>query len=239
METYFLSVAVLSLIAAVAIPIFMRKYEEGKSKFAFTSYVKGQLGVAFNIMSYDTIEYKKYIIPSDIETVSMTFKELLLRCNKDFSNNKNTIHPAVAFNVLLNFNTLLLTAYKLSAVLKDIDVANINEKTLQYGDKLSKKEHSRLTALTLLIKHYNSIVMYHDVFDDFHSIKRVKKANLWIGVSVDKNTLNNQSVIMTDMSYLVEKQANFNEIINTNLLLIQEFEKYFEYEKLLKKKLKK
>lgn len=233
---WFLLIAVLTLIVAVIIPFAQKKYEERKSKFGFHLYVKKKLGVVWNLLTYDKLEYKQPRSAEKMDDEHLTFDKLIYKFEKDFKENKNTIHPLFAFGIIFNLQNLLFTVKRIQYSLNTIDIKNLDEKTLEFGDKLSKPEHHKLNGLYLLIEHYFSITSFHDKFDSLKSIKRKEKDSKWIGLEVDKKVLKEQKWILEDLKYLRENELSIDEILNINKLLIQELKSYYEFEKLNKKR---
>jgi hypothetical protein len=235
-NVWFLLIAVLTLITAVIIPFAQKKYEERKSKFGFHLYVKKKLGIVWNILTYDKLEYKQPRSAEKMDNELLTFDKLIYKFEKDFKENKNTIHPLFAFGIIFNLQNLLFTVKRIQYSLNSIDIKNLDEKTLEFGDKLSKSEHHKLNGLYLLIEHYFSITNFHDKFDSLKSIKRKEKDSKWIGLEVDKKVLKKQKWILEDLEYLRENELSIDEILKINKLLIQELKSYFEFEKLNKKR---
>jgi hypothetical protein len=235
-NVWFLLIAVLTLITAVIIPFAQKKYEERKSKFGFHLYVKKKLGIVWNILTYDKLEYKQPRSAEKMDNELLTFDKLIYKFEKDFKENKNTIHPLFAFGIIFNLQNLLFTVKRIQYSLNSIDIKNLDEKTLEFGDKLSKSEHHKLNGLYLLIEHYFSITNFHDKFDSLKSIKRKEKDSKWIGLEVDKKVLKKQKWILKDLEYLRENELSIDEILKMNKLLIQELKSYFEFEKLNKKR---
>jgi hypothetical protein len=233
---WFLLIAVLTLIAAVIIPFAQKKYEERKSKFGFHLYVKKKLGIVWNLLTYDKLEYKQPKSAEKMDDELLTFDKLIYKFESDFKENKNTIHPLFAFGVIFNLQNLLFTVKRIQYALNTIDIRNLDEKTLEFGDKLSKKEHHKLNGLYLLIEHYFSITSFHDKFDSLKSIKRKQKDSKWIGIEVDQKVLKNQKWILHDLEYLRENELSIDEILKINKLLIQELKSYFDFDKLNKKR---
>ncbi|NLP59351.1 hypothetical protein [Lutibacter sp. B1] len=235
-NVWFLLIAVLTLITAVIIPFAQKKYEERKSKFGFHLYVKKKLGIVWNLLTYDKLEYKQPKSAEKMDDELLTFDKLIYKFEKDFKENKNTIHPLFAFGIIFNLQNLLFTVKRIQYSLNTIDIKNLDEKTLEFGDKLSKSEHHKLNGLYLLIEHYFSITSFHDKFDSLKSIKRKEKDSKWIGFEVDKKVLKKQKWILEDLEYLRENELSIDEILKMNKLLIQELKSYFEFKKLNKKR---
>ena len=233
-NVWFLLIAVLSLIAAVLIPFIQKKYEERKAKYGFHLYIKKRIGIVWNLLTYDKFKYKQPTSSNTMDDLVLSFDKLIYRFENDYIKNKNTIHPLFAFGVLFNFQNLLFTVIRIQYALKDVDIQHLKEKTLEFGDKLSKKEHHKLTGLFMIIQHYDSIVSFHDKFSSLKSIKREIKNSRWIGLTVEQSELKNQELILNDLNYLTENEISINEIININKLLIQELKSYFDYEKHMK-----
>ncbi|VXA98805.1 conserved hypothetical protein [Flavobacterium sp. 9AF] len=213
-----------------------KKYEENKIKYGFHLYIKKRIGVVWNLLTYDKFSYKKILDSENLDDLSLTFDEFIKGFEKDYSKNKETIHPLFAFGILLNFQNILFTIHRIKNALKSINIENLDEKTLEFGDKLSKKEHHKLNAIFMLIEHYYSIITFHDKFDSLKSVQREIKEKRWIGLKVEKTVLKNQGVILDDLKFLRENEISINEILNINKLLIQEMKSYFEYDKLKKKR---
>lgn len=235
---WFLLVALLSLIAAVLLPFLQKKYEESKTKYGFHLYIKKRIGIVWNLLTYDQFSYKQPTSADSMDDLSLTFDNMILRFEKDYSKNKETIHPLLAFGILLNFQNILFTISRIQFALKSINIENLDEKTLEFGDKLSKKEHHKLNAIFMLIEHYYSITSFHDKFTSLKSVQREYKDKQWIGLKVEKTVLKNQQLILDDLAFIRENEISLNEILKINKLLIQEMKSYFEYEKLKKKKTK-
>jgi hypothetical protein len=233
---WFLLIAVLTLISAVFIPYFHKKYEENKTKFGFHLYIKKKIGIVYNLLTYDQFSYKKIVDAENLDDLSLTFDDIIKTFEEDYSKNKQTIHPLYAFGILLNFQNILFTIYRIKIALKNINIENLDEKTLAFGDKLSKKEHHKLNAIFMLIEHYDAITTFHDKFVLLKSVQREFKENLWIGLKVENTVLKNQQIILEDLSFLRENEISINEILNINKLLIQEIKSYFDYEKLIMKR---
>lgn len=233
-NVWFVIIALLSLIAAVLIPFIQKKYEERKAKYGFHLYIKKRIGIIWNLLTYDKFEYKQITTSNSLDNLVFSFDKLIYLFENDFTKNKNTIHPLFAFGILFNFQNLLFTVNRIQFALKEIDINHLEEKTLEFGDKLSKKEHLKLTGLFMLIQHYNSITIFHDKFGSLKSIKREFKNSKWIGLIVEQSVLKNQELILNDLKYLTENEISINEIININKLLIQELKLYFDYKKLAK-----
>ncbi|MGQ1947958.1 hypothetical protein ACT3CD_12755 [Geofilum sp. OHC36d9] len=233
---WFLSIAVISLIAAVLIPFAQKKYEESKSKYGFHLYIKKKLGIVWNLLTYDKFDYKQPTSAESMNDLHLTFYNLIRQLEKDYNKNKNTIHPLFAFGLLFNLQNLLFTVKRVQYALNEIDLNDLDEKTLAFGDKLSKKEHHKLNAIFMLIEHYFSITSFHDKFDSLKTIKRDIKSSKWVGLIVDKSVLKNQEMILKDLEYLKENESSIFEIINISKLLTQELKSYFDFNKLMKKR---
>lgn len=236
---WFLLIAVFSLIAAVLLPFIQKKYEEGKAKYGFHLYIKKRVGIVWNLLTYDKFEYKEPKQINSIESLELTFDKLIYRFGDDYKKYRNTIHPLYAFIIIFNFQNVLFTIYRIQSALNEIDIRNLEEKTLEFGDKLSKKEHIKLSGLYLVIEHYHSITSFHDRFGSLKSIKRQFKDSKWVGLVVEKSVLEHQDLLLTDLKYIIDNEISINEIININKVLINELKSYFDYDKLEKKRTKK
>lgn len=224
---WFLLIAVLSLIAAVFVPFLQKKYEESKSKYGFHLYVKKKLGIVLNLLTYDKLPYRKLTNSDDVKELQLTFDNLVIQFEKDYNANKETVHPLFAFEILFNLQNLLFTVKRIQYSLAAVDLRELDEKTLEFGDKLSKKEHHKLNAVFMLIEHYVSITTFHDRFGLLQSIEREIKDSTWVGLKVSNTVLENQQLILDDLKHVRENESSLREIINISKLLIQELKSYF------------
>jgi len=231
-EIFTLIIAIVAVIVSVATPFAQRKYEEWKARISFKLYIKKYLGVLFNILTYDKIEYHVPSIKDDPEMLHLTLPEFLERFEKDFKENQNTVQYRVAFAVLFNLQSLFSVVNRSKLEIKRINVDSLYEQTLVHGSNLSKKNLNEIYALLLLMEHYTSITSFHDRFDELKSIKRIHKEELVVGLELDKDILKDQKMVTNDMKHLSNHELSINEVITINKLLIQKTKHFFEYDKL-------
>ncbi|MBP0903107.1 hypothetical protein ACFSKN_14125 [Mariniflexile gromovii] len=235
-EILTLTIAIVAVIVSVATPFAQRKYEEWKARISFKLYIKKYLGVLFNILTYDKIEYHIPSIKDDPEKIHLTLPEFLNRFEKDFKEHQNTVQYRVAFAVLLNLQNLFSVINRSKIEIKRIGVDVMYEHTLAYGSNLSKKNLNKIYGILLLMEHYSSITAFHDRFSELKSIKRINKDGRIVGLELDKDILKDQQMVANDMKHLCNHELSIEEVIKVNKLLIQETKDFFEYDKLMKKK---
>ena len=235
-ELLTLTIAVIAVVAAIATPFAQKKYEEWKARLSFNLYLKKYLGVLFNILTYDKIEYHIPSIKDNPGKVNLTLPEYLQRFEKDFKEHQNTVQYRVAFAMLFNIQNLFSVVNRSKLEIVRINVDSLYEHTLAYGSNLSKKNLNKVYGILLLMEHYNSITTFHDKFDDLKSIKRIEENGIIVGIELDKDILTNQQMVAEDMKHLCNHELSIDEVIKVNKLLIQETKDFFDYEKLKKKK---
>lgn len=228
------TIAIIAVIVSVATPFAQRKYEEWKARISFKLYIKKYLGVLFNILTYDRIEYHIPSIKDDPEKLNLTLPEFLKRFEQDFKEHQNTVQYRVAFAVLLNLQNLFSVINRSKFEIKRINVNALYEHTLAYGSNLSKKNLNRVYGILLLMEHYDSITTFHDRFNELKSIKRIQKNGLIIGLELDQEILKDQQMVANDMKHLCNHELSIDEVIKVNRLLIQETKDFFEHDKLKK-----
>lgn len=81
-EIITLIIAIVAVVVSVATPLAQKKYEEWKARISFKLYIKKYLGVLFNIITYDKIEYHIPCIKDDPEKLNLTLPEYLNRFEK-------------------------------------------------------------------------------------------------------------------------------------------------------------
>jgi len=226
-NVWFLVVAILSLIAALLVPFVQKKYEEKKSNYAFKLYIKKKYGIIFHLVTYESFSYK-YFQDNDLKNEELNLLKFIKKFEYDYKEFKNTIHPLYAFKILYNFQNLIFVTKRIQNNLQNIDLKDANEKSLQFGDKLSNEEHNKLSKILLISEHYNSITEYNDKFSSLKAIQREIKDNIWIGLKVNDSVLKQQKLILEDLTYLRKNELHIEEILHINKLLIQEIKIYFD-----------
>src|SRR5690606_19601527 len=121
---------------------------------------------------------------------------------KDFKEHKNTVQPRVIFMLLMNVQHLSHFAYQLRRIISTIDLQSITDKTLEHGKELSKKELNKIYGLILICESFMGISLFHDKFDSIKSIKRNIENDIWKGLKVEKDLLNNQERLNEDLLIL-------------------------------------
>ena len=231
-----LVIAIIAVVFSIATPFAQRKYEEWKARISFKLYLKKYLGVLFNILTYDKMEYHVPSIKDDPEKLNLTLPEYLTRFEKDFREHQNTVQYRVAFAVLFNIQNLFSIVNRSKLEITRLNVDSLYEHTLAYGSNLSKKNLNKIYGILLLMEHYNSITTFHDKFGDLKSIKRIEQEGVIVGFELDKDILTNQQIVAEDMKYLSNHELSIDEVIRVNKLLIQETKDFFDFEKLEKKR---
>lgn len=235
-ELLTLTIAIIAVAVSIATPFAQRKYEEWKSRISFKLYLKKYLGVLFNILTYDKIEYHVPSIKDNPEKINLTLPEYLKRLEKDLKEHQNTVQYRVAFAILFNVQNLFSVVNRTKLEIERVNVDSLYEHTLGYGSNLSKKNLNKIYGILLLMEHYNSITTFHDRFNDLKSIKRIIKDGKVVGFELDKNILKDQQMVAEDMKHLCNHELSIDEVIKVNKLLIQEIKDFFDFEKLKKKK---
>jgi hypothetical protein len=233
-EILTLTIAIIAVIVSVATPFAQRKYEEWKARVSFKLYIKKHLGVLFNILTYDKIEYNIPSIKDKPEKIHLTLPEFLNRFEKDFKDHQNTVQYRVAFTIILNLQNLFSVTQRSKQEIKRIGVDTFYEHTLAYGSNLSKKNLNKIYGILLLMEHYFSITEFHDRFGELKSIKRIYKDSLIVGLELDRDILKDQQLLTDDMKYLCNHELSIAEVMKVNKLLIQETKDFFEFKKLKK-----
>lgn len=235
-EILTLTIAIIAVIVSVATPFAQRKYEEWKARISFKLYLKKYLGVLFNILTYDKIEYHIPSIKDNPEKSNLTFPEYIKKFEKDFTEHQNTVQYRVAFAILFNIQNLFSIINRTRIEIERIGIDKLYEHTLAYGTNLSKRNLGKIYGMFLLLEHYNSITTFHDRFKEIKSIKRITKDGIIIGFELDKNILKDPQMVAEDMKHLCNNELSIEEVIKINKLLIQEIKIFFDYETLQKKK---
>jgi len=237
-EPWVLLVAVLTLIASVVIPFAQKKYEEYRAKRNFQYYLKKQIGLVLNLLTTQKIEYIEPSVKNDPKKQFLAVGDFIAKLKSDFIEHKNSVQPRIIFMLLMNVQKLCHFSYQLRHNISNINLQAITEKTLENGKELSRKELNKIYELILVYESYLTISLFHDRFSEIKSIKRKLEKNIWIGVTVEKDLLNNQSRLNEDLLVLNDNERSLEELENIVLIVNQETKKYFDYEKLQEKRKK-
>lgn len=231
-EPWVLLVAVLSLIAAVIIPFAQKKYEEFRAKRNFQYYLKKQIGLVLNVLTIEKLEYIEPSVKNDPSKDILFIEDFILRLKIDFKEHKNSVQPRVIFMLLMNVQKLCHFAYQLRRNIGTINLQSLTEKTLEHGKELSKEELNKIYGLILVYEGFQSISLFHDRFEQIKSIKRLRENQVWIGLAVDNELLQNQAKLNEDLLVLNDNERSLEELENIVLIANQETKKYFDYDKL-------
>ena len=230
-EPYFLIVATLSLLAAVIIPFAQKKYEEHRAKRNFQIYFKKQLGLIFNFLSSEKIEYNEPSIKKNPEKKNLEISNFLTAFKKDLKEHQNAVQPKIIFTLLMNLQHMLMYSYHLRNAIRSLEFNDLMKSTLEYGNKLSKDELSNIYGLITILESFVSISLYHDRFGEMKSIQRLIQENTWVGLKLDKDFLDNQAVLNEDLQFINDKLNSIEEIIYILGITENKTFEYFEYKK--------
>lgn len=233
---WMLLVAVLALLASVIIPFAQKKYEEYRAKRNFRYYLKKQIGLILNLLTSEKLEYHEPSVKNEPKKEFLLIKDFIGELQKDFKEHKNSVQPRVIFMLLMNVQRLSHFAYQLRRIISTIDLQSITDKTLEHGKELSKKELNKIYGLILICESYMGISLFHDKFESIKSIKRNIENDIWKGLKVEKDLLNNQDRLNEDLLILNDNENSLKELSDILLIINQETNKYFDYDKLQKKR---
>lgn len=223
-----LIVAVLTLIAAVILPFLQKKYEERRAKFNFRLYIKEQLGYLFNLVTYDKIDYVKPTISDNINKEEITFVEIARRNRDDFKEHQNSLQPRILFHFISNLQRYCHHIYQIRHCISKIDTAKLKENILANGEKLSKEELKKVYGLIVVIDNFSSISLFHDRFGHIKSVQREIKNNIWVGLKLDKDFLNNQQLLVQDIKEICDNESSLNELLGITGALYNTISSYYQ-----------
>ncbi|MBC5836230.1 hypothetical protein G6N05_15215 [Flavobacterium sp. F372] len=235
-EPYVLLIATLSLIAAVIIPFAQKWYEEYRTKRSFQFYFKKQLGIILNLITSEKIEYISPGIKDNPEKVFLSPSEFSKKLEVDFKNNKEAVQPKTIFILLMNLQKMMHYSYQLRYALSKIEFDKLTDKTLEHGKELSNKELQKAYGIILIYESFISISTFHDRFGDMKSIQREIRDKIWIGLKLEKDFLQKQSVLNDDLQLINNHENSIFEITEMIRIVETKTKEYFEYEKNQKKR---
>lgn len=235
-EPYVLIIASLSLIAAVIIPFAQKKYDEYRTKRSFKFYFKNRIGIIWNLLTIEKIEYVKPAIKDDIKKVYLSLIDFVYRFEKDFMEHKETVQVRSIFCILMNLQKLMHYNFRIRLEMGKIDFINLYDKTLAHGKELSKKELQNIYGLILIYQGFMSITLFHDKFGELKSIKRDSTDKIWTGLKLENDLLENQKRVSDDLLFINNNENSIYEIIKMVRILDSETKKYFDFNKLNKKR---
>jgi hypothetical protein len=230
-EPYFLIIATLTLVSAVIIPLAQKKYEEYRAKRNFKIYFKKQLGLVFNFLTSQKIEYSEPSIKKNPEKKHLEISDFLKKFNKDIKEYKNAVQPKIIFTLIMNLQNMLLYAFHLRNTIRSLEFNELMKLTLEHGNQLSKNELSNIYGLITILESFVSISLYHDRFGEMQSIKRLIQEKTWVGLKLDKDFLENQTVLNNDLQFINDKMNSVEEIIYILGITEDKTLEYFEYKK--------
>ncbi|MBL7839772.1 MAG: hypothetical protein JNJ75_06505 [Cyclobacteriaceae bacterium] len=235
-EPYVLIVATLSLLAAVIIPFAQKWYEEYRTKRSFKFYFKKQLGLVLNLLTSNKIEYIKPSVKDNPEKHLYTPTEFSSKLEADFKEFKEAVQPRTIFTLLLNLQQFMQFVFQLRHSLMQIDFDKLTERTLEHGKELSKDELKKTYGIILIYESFISISLFHDRFGEMKTIKREMKEKVWVGLKLDKDILQSQTLLNQDLLHLNNNERSIFEITQMMRIVEEKTKEYFDYDNLQKKR---
>jgi hypothetical protein len=229
-QIYFLILGVISVFVAVFIPFLQKKYEHQKSKNSFKRYVKYYLGEVVSILIKDKIYYGSLENSSRPKLLNIEFKDAVDKYFDELMKNKDTISSTLKYQLIFNLQSIFIKVYQFTYALKSLNLESIKEKTLAFGDKLSKKDLNSIYSFIATIEHLGSITIFNDIFGKLKSVERIlNKDNLWVGIKTEKTFLNNQECLLnSEFSFLLENKEKIKEILLMVSLTIVQIEVFYD-----------
>src|SRR5690606_21017019 len=120
--------------------------------------------------------------------------------------------------------------------LTQIDFEKLTERTLEHGKELSKEELQKAYGIILIYESFISISLFHDRFGELKTIKREFKDNVWVGLKLDKDFLQNQNLLNQDLLHLNNNERSIFEITQMVRIVENKTKEYFDYDNLQKKR---
>jgi len=235
-EPYVLLVATLSLFAAVVIPFAQKRYEEYRTKRSFKFYFKKQLGIILNLLTEEKIEYIKPSVKDNPEKEFLSPTEFTRRFESDFKEHKETVQPRTIFMLLLNLQQFMQFCFRLRYSLTNIDFDKLTERTLAHGKELSMDELQKAYGIILIYESFISILLFHDRFGDMKTIKREIRDKVWVGLKLEKDLLQNQTLLNQDLLDLNNNEQSVFEITQMVRIIEAKTKEYFDYDYLQRKR---
>lgn len=235
-EPYVLIVATLSLVASVIIPFAQKWYEEFRTKRSFQFYFKKQLGIVLNLLTSQKIEYIKPSVKDNPEKQYLTPTEFSRKLEEDLKEYKESLQPRTIFSLLINLQQFMQYVFQLRYSLTQIDFVKLTERTLEHGKELSKDELQKAYGIVLIYESFISISLFHDRFGKMKTIKRDFKENVWVGLKLDKDFLENQNLLNQDLLHLNNNDRSIIEITQMVRIVEEKTKEYFDYDNLQKKR---
>lgn len=235
---YVLLVATLSLLAAVLIPFAQKRYEEYRTKRSFKFYFKKQLGIILNLLTDEKIEYITPSVKDNPEKEFLSPTEFTRRLEFDFKEHKETVQPRTIFMLVLNLQQFMQFCFRLRYSLTNIDFDNLTERTLAHGKELSRDELQKAYGIILIYESFISILLFHDRFGDMKTIKREIRDKVWVGLKLEKDLLQNQTLLNQDLLYLNNNEQSVFEITQMVRIIEAKTKEYFDYDYLQRKRKK-
>ncbi|VXB59133.1 conserved hypothetical protein [Flavobacterium sp. 9R] len=235
-EPYVLIVATLSLVAAVIIPFAQKWYEEFRTKRSFQFYFKKQLGIILNLLTTQKIEYIKPSVKDNPEKQYLTPTEFSRKLEADFKEHKEALQPRTIFSLLMNLQQFMQYVFQLRYSLTQIDFEKLTERTLEHGKELSKEELQKAYGIILIYESFISISLFHDRFGEMKTIKRELKDNVWVGLKLDKDFLQNQNLLNQDLLHLNNNEQSISEITQMVRIVENKTKEYFDFDNLQKRR---
>lgn len=227
-QLWFLLVGILSVVFAVAVPYFEKKYEEFKAKNTFKKYILYYLNGFYGTLVSYPVQYS--LISDDCKLKSLSLSKSINNFKIDYKKFYKTKSSVIANELIYNLQSILLGIYRSCSTAKALDLDAIKEKTLAYGDKITKDELNNIYAVIATIENLANIAYYNDVFSKLESTFRVLKNGIWVGID-KSNPLKSEETVFKELQLLYDHKNQIISILGMTELTTFQLEVLFEHYK--------
>ena len=210
LTTFMLLVLVLVLVLIFYLVIKKRK---GKSKAFLKTHVNKKLGIAWNLLTSSTIDYKPI---NTLEQFADNRTDLLtlVTCFEDnFLANQEIITTSSPKSVLFNLNSLFGIVKKVQYSLNTLDIRDIDNSSIKLYGKPSEKDLQSINGIYNLLEDFKRKTAIINKFDALQSAKE---------------KFENLDQMKFDLNYLIEHKKDLAELMNSNKEFIESLRPYFD-----------
>ena len=101
---------------------------------------------------------------------------------------------------------------------------------------MSKDELQKAYGIILIYESFISILIFHDRFGDMKTIKRDIRDKVWVGLKLEKDFLQNQTLLNQDLLHLNNNEQSVFEITQMVRIIEAKTKEYFDYDYLQRKR---
>lgn len=200
-------ISLLTLIAAVIIPIWQKRYHRINSRRSFKMYLNKYFADLNFLISEDKLSYNSY--GGETEIFECILIDFLKKLEEDFDKHIpiNVIEGMV---FLQNFQTAMFRIHNIKRTIEEIKIDSLYDKTLEYGYFLNEHDITHNYSILENLSKFVTKIEINDMFTDLKFVEMWEVKDHLVGIKYDSKNLMHWE---EDVNLVMRNEQNFKQIL--------------------------